>query len=126
MRIRKIVFWAVVLPVFLLTACGGEKKPKAYTCSPEVEADLGTIKEAKGPVSFVLKIKNTTSERIVPYTTATRCVCLNAQAARTPVEAGGEVEVQAVYNPAGVSGRFMEEFRSSTGTADRLRRRTAI
>ena len=57
MRIRKIVFWAVVLPVFLLTACGGEKKPKAYTCSPEVEADLGTIKEAKGPVSFVLKIK---------------------------------------------------------------------
>lgn len=108
-RIRKIVFWAVVLPVFLLTACGREKEPKVYTCSPEVEADLGTIKEAKGPVAFVLKIKNTTSERIVPYTTATRCVCLNAQVARTPVEAGGEVEVQAVYNPAGVSGRFMEE-----------------
>jgi len=81
--------------------------------------DLGTIDEADGPVSFVLKIKNTTSQRIIPLTTATRCICLNADTERKPVEAGGEVLVNAVYNPTGFSGKVMEElqvFYTNDGT----------
>lgn len=106
---RKISYATLCLLVLLMTACNRPKGPKVYSCSPEIEADLGTIDEADGPVSFILKIKNTTSERIIPYTTATRCVCLNGNAERTPVEAGGEVLVNAVYNPTGFSGKVMEE-----------------
>lgn len=120
MPLRKILFAIVVLPALLLTACNGTKGPKVYSCSQEVEADLGTIKESDGPVTFYLKIRNTTAERIYPYTTATRCVCLNAETERTPVDADGDVLVKAVYNPAGASGKIMEELQVLYGTDGKL------
>ncbi len=116
---RKIWYAAACLLVLQMTACNRAKGPKIYSCSPEIAVDLGTINEADGPVSFILKIENTTSQRIIPYTTATRCICLNADTEPKPVEAGDDVLVNAVYNPAGFSGKVMEElqvFYTTDGT----------
>ncbi len=110
MQFKKIIFASACLALSLLTAsCNKTRGPKVLSCSQEVFADLGVVKEAVGPVSFVLKVKNTTSGLILPYSAVTRCSCLNAEVERKPVESGEDILVEAVYNPSGMSGKIMEE-----------------
>lgn len=120
MAIRKIISAIGIFSVVLLSSCGGPKGPKVYSCSQEIDADLGTIEESDGPVSFILKIKNTTPDLICPYTTATRCICLSANVERKPVKAGDDIMVEAVYNPVGEAGPVMEEVQVFYGTDGKL------
>jgi len=98
------------LPV--LHSCGtstGGSGIRDIVTNENTEADLGTVYEKDGPVQVNLIVSNSSADTLKPLAAYTRCQCLSASVARTPVPPGDSLKLEVTYNPAYKKGIFMEE-----------------
>lgn len=101
--------WLLTLLLAALAACGPKSGIREIRTADNLEADLGTIREADGPVTFRLVIRNETGDTLIPLQTYTYCGCTKVEADRTPVPPGADQRITVTYDPAYRPGRFMEE-----------------
>ncbi len=99
-----------LLPVLLLlAACGPKNAEKVFRASEDTEVRLGRIKEADGPVSFKLLLKNDFQDTLKPLFIYTPCGCTAASNGNRPVPPGEDEVIDVTYNPAYREGKHMEE-----------------
>jgi len=89
-------------------ACG-PKGPKEYHVSESAPADLGTIKEIDGPVSFKLLVFNNYKDTLYPKMIYTPCGCTSAKPQQKGVAPGEDEVIEVTYNPAYRPGEMHEQ-----------------
>lgn len=83
------------------------------------EHDFGVIYEVKGPVSYVFKGVNKSDVPIVVLDIVTTCGCAIPKFSKKPILAGGEFEVEVIYDPRNQFGTFSRNF--SIFSVDRVK-----
>ena len=85
----------------------GEKSALRVTFTTRTH-DFGAVKEAAGEVSCRFEFENTGDKPLVVTRTATSCECTLARHSTKPVKPGEKGEIEVLYSPIGVRGKFMK------------------
>ncbi len=103
---KKSVFLALLL---LAAACGPRDGIRTVRIAEGQDAELGTIKEIDGPVTFRLLIRNDYPDTLYPVQLHTPCGCTQARFDQKPVAPGADEVLEVTYNPAYRPGPMREE-----------------
>jgi len=101
---RNKITLAAAASLVLLAASCAPKGPKEYIVDDHTIVDIGTIKEADGPVEFVILYQNTTNDTIVARQTRTTCRCTTPIVNNKPIAPGEWQRIPITYDPAYRSG----------------------
>ena len=95
---RTTVFFAVLTLCALWTAASVKWLEKAH--------DFGTIAEADGKTSCVMRLVNTADTAISITSVRATCGCTTVEYPRGPIWGGDTAAIRITYNPAGLPGEF--------------------
>lgn len=93
-RVFTIFFLAVSL-----VSCK-EKGPREYIVDDNTVINIGTIKEADGPIEFVILYKNDTPDTMVATHSRSSCGCTTPMVNNLPIPPGEYHRIPIKYNPA--------------------------
>ena len=99
----------VIGAVMLAAACGPRDGIRTVRIAEGQDAELGTIKEIDGPVTFRLLIRNDYPDTLYPVQLHTPCGCTQARFDQKPVAPGADEVLEVTYNPAYRPGPMREE-----------------
>ena len=94
--------------VCIAAAACQPKGPKEYIVTDTSIPDLGKVKEADGPLSFVMLYKNETNDTIVPFQFRTSCNCTSPGITNMPIAPGEYQRIEVTFKPAYKKGAFEE------------------
>ena len=91
--------------ICLICICVASIAQPVLTLS-EKEHDFGTFKEEAGPQSYNFKVKNTGDQPLVIQRIVASCGCTTPEWTKSPIPAGGEGTITAIYDPKNRPGKF--------------------
>lgn len=90
---------ALIVLAASLVSCK-EKGPREYIVDDNTVIDIGTIKEANGPVDFVILYKNTTPDTIYAVQSRSSCRCTTPMVNGLPIPPGYYQRIPVEYSPS--------------------------
>ena len=104
-----LMFSVLLLSIVALNAQEVQKQTKGAAISaPEEQFDFGTIKEADGPVTHALTLKNVGNAPLVITRASASCGCTKPKFSTEPIAPGKSTKIEVTYNPAGRPGQFVK------------------
>lgn len=92
------VFTVFSLAVSLVSC--KEKGPREYIVDDNTIINIGTIKEADGPIEFVLLYKNDTPDTLIATHSRSSCQCTTPVVNNLPIPPGQYHRIPVKYSPA--------------------------
>ncbi len=89
----------VLLAALAVFSCK-EKGPREYIVDDNTVINIGTIKEADGPIEFVILYKNDTPDTMVATHSRSSCGCTTPMVNNLPIPPGEFHRIPIKYNPA--------------------------
>ena len=91
---------ALVFSLALSFVSCKEKGPREYIVDDNTVVNIGTIKEADGPVEFVILYKNETPDTIVATHSRSSCHCTTPMVNNLPIAPGEYQRIPVKYSPS--------------------------
>lgn len=95
---------ALVFSLALSFVSCKEKGPREYIANDNTVINIGTIKEADGPVEFIILYKNDTPDTMVAMQSRSTCRCTTPVVNKIPIPPGYYQRIPVEYNPSYQNG----------------------
>lgn len=98
----------IVSAAFALASCK-EKGPLEFKADDTTVVNIGTVKEADGPVEFTILYYNATPDTLVAAQSRSSCRCTTPRVNNRPVPPGEYQSIPVKYNPSYQKGAVDEQ-----------------
>ena len=98
MLLRAALVFSLALPI--VSCKEKEKGPREYIADDTTVINIGTIKEADGPVEFIILYKNSTPDTIYAAQSRSSCRCTTPMVNNLPIPPGYYQRIPVKYSPA--------------------------